>query len=203
MKLKPLLLLAGAAGAAAVVIKRRGGAQQVVQAAPQPVKDAAQRAGETVAHAVQNAPEPVQSVVDKVTPDVPDEPRERYEPPVEALAQEPREPGGLPSDDVPVHEGSTAASEPGSELNTPDHAPPEGAVVPDTSAGDPLVREQEQAAAGAAGAIGGNVDDLAANDAAFPEDPASRPVVEGAGDEDPETFEAREGEERGNREREF
>jgi len=74
-------------------------------------------------------------------------------------------------------------------------------VMPDTSP-DPLVDAQTKAAAGDAGSIGGNVDEMAANDASFPEDPEMRPVVEGAGDDNEETFEAREGTERSHRETE-
>jgi hypothetical protein len=113
--------------------------------------------------------------------------RQRYEPPAEALAQQPTEAGGPPSDDVPVRE-----SAPLDQLNVPEHGPPEGSVMPDTSDDDPLVREQEKAAEGDAAAIGGDV--------AGDTDPAMRPVVEGIGDENEETFEAREGTERGNRE---
>jgi hypothetical protein len=140
---------------------------------PQPVKDA------------------VQQAVDKVTPDDGGaaQQQERYEPPTEALAQRPTEAGGPPSDDVPVQDSTPA---PG--LNVPDHDAPEGSVMPDISDDDPLVREQEKAAEGDAAAIGGDVDADA--------DPAMRPVVEGIGDENEETFEAREGTERGNREME-
>ena len=115
--------------------------------------------------------------------------QERYEPPVEALAQRPTEAGGPPSDEVPVQDTAPA---PG--LNVPQHGPPEGAVMPDTSDEDPLVREQEKAAEGDAAAIGGDV--------GGDPDPAMRPVVEGAGDDSEETFEAREGTERGHREME-
>jgi cytoskeletal protein RodZ len=59
----------------------------------------------------------------------------------------------------------------------------EEAVIPDTSADDPLVREQEEAARADAGSIGGEADTVTADT-----DPAMRPVVEGAGDA-PETFE--------------
>ncbi len=181
MRLKPLLFIAAAAGAAAAITKRRGDVDQLVQAMP----------------------EPVQRAVDKITPGGGEvQPRERYEPPAEGLAQPPVEPGGPPSDDVPVKEAGRIVSEPGEQLNVPEHAPPEGAVMPDTSAGDPLVDSQTKAAAGDAGAIGGNVDEMAAEDASFPRDPEMRPVVEGAGDENEETFEAREGTERGNRETE-
>jgi hypothetical protein len=90
---------------------------------------------------------------------------------------------------VPVQDTAPA---PG--LNVPEHGPPEGAVMPDTSDEDPLVREQEKAAEGDAAAIGGEV--------GGDTDPAMRPVVEGAGDDSEETFEAREGTERGHREME-
>jgi hypothetical protein len=213
MNLKPLLLIAGAAGAAAAAIKRRGGAQQIQQAAssaaanaPQPVKDAAQKAGETVQRAVENAPDPVKDAVEKVTPsgagDGGAQAEERYEPPAEALSQPPVEAGGPPSDAVPVTAAGPTSGQAIDQLNVPDHGPPEGAVMPDTSADDPLVREAEKAAAGDAGAIGGNADEMAAADESFPTDPEMRPVVEGAGDENEETFEVREGLERGNRETE-
>jgi hypothetical protein len=126
---------------------------------------------------------------------------ERYEPPVEAGSQPPTTPGGPPSDASPVRTASSVASEPGDQLNTPQHDPPEGAVMPDTSADDPLVREQEKAAAADAGNVGGNVDTMAAEEPGFPEDPALRPVVEGSGDAE-ETFEARDEELGGNRQTE-
>ena len=57
------------------------------------------------------------------------------------------------------------------------------AVVPDTSAEDPLVREQEDAAAAEAAKIGGSADTVTAE-----VEPEMRPVVEGSGD-DEETLE--------------
>jgi hypothetical protein len=62
------------------------------------------------------------------------------------------------------------------------------AVEPDTSAEDPLVRQQEDAARAEAGAIGGPADTVTAD-----VDPEMRPVVEGSGDAE-ETFEATEDE---------
>jgi hypothetical protein len=56
-------------------------------------------------------------------------------------------------------------------------------VIPDTSDDDPLVRQQESAAAADAGSIGGDPDTVTAD-----VDPEMRPVVEGSGDA-PETFE--------------
>jgi hypothetical protein len=216
---KKLLFLA-AAGAVAVIVKRRGGADQLMQSAPQPVRDAAQQAagaaqsaaqsaGATVQRAVENAPAPVQQAVDKVTPgdggsggDA-TQVHERYEPPAEGLAQPPTEAGGPPSDQTPVTEASPRTAGAAEDLHFASHPTPEGAVMPDTSDDDPLVRQQEKAAAGDAGSIGGNVGELAAEDASFPSDPAARGVIEGSGDENEETFETREGTERGNRETEL
>jgi hypothetical protein len=59
----------------------------------------------------------------------------------------------------------------------------EQSVIPDVSADDQLVREQEAAAAADAGSIGGDPDTVTAD-----APPEMRPVVEGAGDA-PETFE--------------
>src|SRR4051812_12025394 len=187
MKLKPLLLLAGAAGAAVAVVKRRGGA-----AVPQQVKDVAQSASNVAQSAVEKAPAPVQQAVDRITPGdgAGEQPHERYEPPIEALAQEPTTAGGTPSDATQVRDTPPA---PG--LNEPEHGPPEGSVMPDISDDDPLVRQQEKAAEADAASIGGTAGDEGL-------DPATRPVVEGIGDENEETFEAREGTDRGNRETE-
>ena len=74
---------------------------------------------------------------------------------------------------------------------TPAPAPepaPEPTVIPDTSADDPLVREQEDAARAEAAEIGGSTDSVTAD-----VDPELRPVVEGSGDAE-ETFEATEDE---------
>jgi hypothetical protein len=62
------------------------------------------------------------------------------------------------------------------------------AVVPDTSGDDPLVRQQEDAAAADAATIGGEADTETAD-----ADPEMRPVIEGSGDAE-ETFEATEDE---------
>jgi hypothetical protein len=193
MKLKPLIFIAGAAGAVAAVAKRRPQAvQSVANAAPEPVKQAASTAAETV-----------QRAVDTVTPGGGgDETKvhERYEPPVEAGAQPPTEPGGPPSSDAAVAPPEPIISQPGGGLNEPEHPLPEGAVMPDTSDDDPLVRAEEKAAAGDAGAIGGNINARAADDESLPRDPAEIPVAEGSGDEDFENFETREDTERSNRE---
>lgn len=194
MRLKPLLFIAGAAGVIAAVAKRGPKAvQSVAGVAPEPVKQAASTAAETV-----------QRAVDTVTPggEQATTVHERYEPPAEAGAQPPTEPGGPPSSQATAIHAEPVVSDPSEQLNLPEHAPPEGSVVPDTSDDDPLVREEEKAAAGDAGSIGGNVNAMAAEDESFPRDPAERPVAEGAGDEEEEVFETREDIERGNREME-
>ncbi len=202
MRLKPLLFLAGLAGAVVAARKRGAGtpplpdavtdaASRVSEVVPQPVKEAAQSAGETVQRAVQS-----------VAPgDAGDQSQERYEPPAEGLAQQPTTVGGTPSDIPPVTPSDQSASDQ-TDLHTASHEPPEGAVMPDVSDDDPLVREAENAAAADAGSIGGNVDQMAIRDESFPTDPEMRPVVEGAGDENQETFETREGLERSHRETE-
>jgi hypothetical protein len=193
MKLKPMLFIAGAAGAVAAVAKRRPQAvQTVANAAPEPVKQAASSAAETVQRAVEN-----------VTPgngQSDDQPRERYEPPIEAGAQEPASPGGPPTSEATVVGGEPVISQPGGGLNEPEHPLPEGSVMPDISDDDPFVRQQEREAAGDAGSIGGNINALASEDEGIPRDQAERPVAEGSGDEDFENFEAREDTQRSNRE---
>ena len=58
----------------------------------------------------------------------------------------------------------------------------EGTVIPDTATDDPSVVEAEKAAAGEAGAIGGDVPDTPpSNEPDFAVDPSTRPVEEGAG----------------------
>ena len=92
---------------------------------------------------------------------------------------------------VPTSAAETAAARP----DQPEQAaqePIEGAgdqeesVIPDTSADDPLVQEQEDAAREDAAAVGGTADTVTAD-----VDPEMRPVVEGAGDSQ-ETFESTE-----------
>ena len=62
----------------------------------------------------------------------------------------------------------------------------EESVIPDTSADDPLVQEQEDAAREDAAAIGGSADTVTTE-----VEPEMRPVVEGSGDAQ-ETFETTE-----------
>ena len=79
--------------------------------------------------------------------------------------------------------------QPASKAEEPPAGPDdEPAVIPDTSADDPLVQEQEDAAAAEAAEIGGGADTVTAD-----VDPELRPVVEGSGDAE-ETFEATEDE---------
>jgi hypothetical protein len=68
----------------------------------------------------------------------------------------------------------------------PEGAPTGEGAIPDTSAEDPLVRQQEAAAAAEAGSIGGPADTVTAD-----VEPEMRPVVEGSGDAE-ETFEETE-----------
>jgi hypothetical protein len=76
---------------------------------------------------------------------------------------------------------------------------PDDAVKPDTSIDDPLVKEETEKAAAEAGAVGGNVQQMAADEPGFPSDPEMRPVEEGAGN-DAETAEQVDAELGGNRE---
>ena len=92
---------------------------------------------------------------------------------------------------VPTSAPETAAARPDQPTQAAQE-PIEGAgdqdesVIPDTSADDPLVQEQEDAAREDAAAVGGT-DHAATADT----DPSMRPVVEGSGDA-PETFETTE-----------
>jgi hypothetical protein len=101
--------------------------------------------------------------------------------------------GGMVEEVAPAPASPTAAAE--GRPDQPERAAQEPiagaggdeqAAMPDTSPDDPLVQEQEKAAAADAGSIGGSADTVTADT-----DPAMRPVVEGAGDA-PETFEATE-----------
>lgn len=59
-----------------------------------------------------------------------------------------------------------------------------GAAIPDMSASDPIVREQENAAAAEAGAIGGEPETPQSQEnIGMAEDPAMQPVQEASGDE--------------------
>ena len=55
-------------------------------------------------------------------------------------------------------------------------------VTPDTSADDPLVREEVNAAAAEAGRIGGRRPSPLSDESEFGDDPATEPVEEGSGD---------------------
>ena len=79
----------------------------------------------------------------------------RYAAPAEAGSQPPTEAGGTPEDDP---QATVTRSVPAEDLHTKPHDLPGDAVMPDTSADDPAVREAEAAAAADAGAIGGGND---------------------------------------------
>ena len=87
-----------------------------------------------------------------------------------------------------ILEESTTAVTAESDALTPDAVEAGEVVVPDTSADDPLVRQQEEAARAQAGRIGGTADSATAD-----VEPEMQPVVEGSGDAE-ETFEATEDE---------
>jgi hypothetical protein len=83
--------------------------------------------------------------------------------------------------------GETSAVEPEGGEAQPTRV--SNAVVPDTSS-DPLVREQEDAAAAEAGSVGGEPETPpSGDDVGLAQDPAMKPVVEASGEE-PETLEA-------------
>jgi hypothetical protein len=86
-----------------------------------------------------------------------------------------------PDDLADVRSGQTEAT---IQQPIPGAGGDEQAVIPDVSADDAVVREQEQAAAADAGSIGGD-----GNPSTADTDPSMRPVYEGSGDA-PETFEA-------------
>jgi hypothetical protein len=124
----------------------------------------------------------------------------RYAAPAEAGSQPPQDTGEAPSDTPPATPAQTGASDPAESLRTKAHDLPEDVVMPDVSDDDPAVREAEAAAAADAGAIGGNVDALAADEPGFTEDPERRPVIEGSGDPDEQTAEELDRDLGGNRE---
>jgi hypothetical protein len=78
------------------------------------------------------------------------------------------------------------AIDPSVRFDQTENAPTGEGVVPDTSDDDPLVRQQENAAAAEAGSVGGEPGSVTAD-----ADPEMRPVVEGSGDAQ-ETFEETE-----------
>ena len=110
-----------------------------------------------------------------------------YEPGPEAAAATPavEEVEPTPADErVEDAAAAEATPDPAATAETVESDP----VVPDTAADDPLVQEQEDAAAAEAAAIGGEPDTVTAD-----ADPEVRPVVEGSGDAE-ETFEQTEDE---------
>ena len=212
-KLIGVLLAIG--GGIAIARKRSDKAGELVDrakdAAPEPVKQAAQQAAGTASDLADRAKDAAPDAVKDRLPggdsgDGSDgqgasEEKPRYAAPAEAGSQPPKDTGEAPSDDPQATVARTIASDPADSLHTKPHDLPDDVVMPDVSDDDPVVREAEAAAAADAGAIGGNVDQMATDEPGFPEDPATRPVIEGSGD-DEETFEARDAELGGNRQTE-
>ena len=88
--------------------------------------------------------------------------------------------------DTAESEAVPAQPDPEARFDQTENAPTGEGAIPDTSDEDPLVREQEQAAAAEAGSVGGPADTATAS-----VEPEMRPVVEGSGDAE-ETFEETE-----------
>ena len=182
--MRKLMILALGGAAAAYVIKSRG-----QQSAP-----ATASSGGGYAPGPESAAEA--PAVDEIQPTPADERAEEVAEaeatPEEAAVAE------APVDDAPVDDAPVAAAtadtvespalDPSARFDQTEDAPTGDGVVPDTSAEDPLVRQQEQAAAADAATIGGEADTTAAD-----VEPEMRPVYEGSGDAE-ETFEQTEDE---------
>ena len=171
-------------------------------AAPEPVKQAAQQAADTAGDLADRAKEAMPSSGGDDQQEGSAGEKPRYAAPAEAGSQPPRDTGEAPSDDPQATVARTVHSDPADSLHTKPHDLPPDVVMPDVSDDDPTVREAEAAAAADAGAIGGNVDQMATDEPGFPDDPARRPVVEGSGDPDEQTLEERDRELGGNRQTE-
>jgi hypothetical protein len=147
MKLKPILFLA-AVGGVVTAVRKRGASnvvEQVKDAAPQPVKEAVEKAVDKVQSGDNG---------DQAGGERSDETR-RYAAPVEAGAQPPATSGGPPSDATQVR---TTVGE-ADDLATKAHDLPKDTVMPDTSNDDPSVQEAEAAAASDAAQIGGKTEE--------------------------------------------
>jgi hypothetical protein len=192
-------------GGVVAAVRKKG--DKVADLAPEPVKQAASqvadKAGDVVAQAKDAAPDAVKDRLPGGNGDQPaGEETRRYAAPAEAGSQPPKDTGEAPSDDPQATVARTVASDPADSLHTKAHDLPEDVVMPDVSDDDPTVRAAEAAAAADAGAIGGNVDQIATDEPGFPEDPERRPVIEGSGDPDEQTLEERDAELGGNRQTE-
>ena len=163
--MRKLLLLALGGAAAAYVIKSRG-----EQAAPSGAS-----AGGGYAPGPESAAEA--PATDEVQPTLADEHAEEV-----ASAE------ATPEEAAVADTVESDAIDPGARFDQTENAPTGEGVVPDTADDDPLVREQEDAAAADAATIGGEPDTVATD-----VDPEMRPVVEGSGDAE-ETFEETEDE---------
>ena len=206
-----------AVGGGIVIARKKGGGKagelvdRAKDAAPEPVKQAAQQAADKAGDVAERAKDAAPDAVSDRLPGGDGDgsggqdnavEKPRYAAPAEAGSQPPRDTGEAPSDDPQATVARTAHSDPADSLHTKPHDLPPDVVMPDVSDDDPTVREAEAAAAADAGAIGGNVDQMATDEPGFPDDPARRPVVEGSGDPDEQTLEERDRELGGNRQTE-
>jgi hypothetical protein len=182
-------------GGVITAVRKKG--DKVADLAPEPVKQAASQVADAAGDVAQKAKDamPGTGGDEGASAESP-----RYAAPAEAGSQPPAQPDGSPSDDPQATVARTTLSDPADSLHTKPHDLPPDTVMPDVSDDDPVVREAEQAAAADAGAIGGNIDRLAADEPGFPTDPERRPVVEGSGDPDEQTPEEQDRELGGNRE---
>ena len=161
--MRKLLFLALGGAAAAYVMKNRG-----QQAAP-----SAASAGGGYAPGPESAAEA--PATDEVQPT-----------PADEHAEEVASAEATPEEAAVADTVESDAIDPAARFDQTENAPTGEGVVPDTSADDPLVRQQEAAAAADAGTIGGDPDTVTAD-----VEPEMRPVVEGSGDAE-ETFEETE-----------
>jgi hypothetical protein len=172
--MRKLMILALGGAAAAYVIKSRG-----QQSAP-----ATASSGGGYAPGPESAAEA--PAVDEIQPTPADERAEEV-----AEAEATPEEAAVAEAPVAAATADTVESpalDPSARFDQTEDAPTGEGVVPDTSAEDPVVRQQEQAAAADAATIGGEADTTAAGI-----EPEMRPVYEGSGDAE-ETFEQTEDE---------
>ena len=112
--------------------------------------------------------------------------QEAVVPSATAYAPGPEDPATSATADTVESEAVPREPDPEARFDQAEGAPTGEGAVPDTSDEDPLVRQQESAAAAEAGAVGGPADTATADVS-----PEMRPVVEGSGDAQ-ETFEETE-----------
>jgi hypothetical protein len=158
---RKLIALALLAAGIAAAIKKRGESEAT---APSPAPSSEPAA---TSEPAAEQPQPAEAAEPEAAEPEADEPTEQQadEPDLEDLAE--------------VRSGQTEDT-----VESPVVGPDgEEAVIPDVSDDDPLVRQQENAAAADAASIGGEADTVTAD-----VDPELRPVYEGSGDA-PETLE--------------